>query len=165
MQYPKLKDFLYSYFERSCLFNKKHCKDKEEYEQIEKWKQMSHDDIKRLILSKVELADDIERAFEVDRLLLIKEHQRLAASTSNIQNAPQNVENIHGSFLDRQEQRYVEFTQKLWRTQHKIDEVEKLIRTLKNIIIHFPDYTKADNEKVLPVPQKEELSIPQKEEL
>lgn len=158
IKYSKLTDFLFSYFERSCVFNKKHCKDKEEWEKISKWKQTSHDNLKRLIISEIERADDVERGFEVDRIMLIKEHQNdMSVSTSNIQNAPENVQDIHGSFVERKEQRYIEFTQKLWRTQNKIDEIEKGIRMIKDIIRYFPDYTKTDTKEVLSLPKREEL--------
>lgn len=158
IKYRKLTDFLYSYFERSCVFNKKHCKDEAEWEKISKWKQMSHDDLKRLIFKEIERADEVERGFEVDRIMLLKEHKGdMTASTNNIAQKPEAVETIHGSFVERQEQRYIEFTQKLWRTQRKIDEIEKGIRMIKDIIRYIPDFTKTDTQEVLSLPQKEEL--------
>ena len=74
LKYSKLTDFLFSYFERSCVFNKKHCKDEEEEEKISAWKQAGHDHVQRLILRANERADDIERQFEVDRIILERDH-------------------------------------------------------------------------------------------
>ena len=74
LKYKKLTDFLYSYFERSCVFNSNHCKDEDEHNKVSTWKNTSHDNLQRLIMRAIEKADDVERQFEVDRIILENEH-------------------------------------------------------------------------------------------
>lgn len=158
LKYKKLTDFLYSYFERSCVFNSNHCKDEDEHNKVSTWKNTSHDNLQRLIMRAIEKADDVERQFEVDRIILENEHKKDMMNTeNNIVDSPDSVELLHESFTSRKERRYIQFTKNLWKTQHKIDDIEKEIKMIKDIIRYLPDYTKTDTEEVLSLPQKEEL--------
>lgn len=158
--YPSITDFAFRYFERSCVFNQAYCKNDREKEEVAMWLNTTHDMLKRLIYRENENAEQMIRNFEVYKMKLTMEHSKdQEDTTTGIINEAGMAELMHESFEDRREKRYVEFSKQLWNTQEKIDEFDKRISMMKDILKHFPDLHERRKLPELEVPQKKDVEF------